>query len=179
MKKIRVLAIASSAVIVGSTIASAPTASASSEWSALQASLPFTVYEAFETFSMPRTEFEVNNDCSSSSSNLAVVYKSSASKKIKLYESSSTCYAGGGSYAPIAYKTFSVQDGAATAEVYPACRTQLECEFPSDATLKSRGAMVRVVLASDGTHASTHVLVKTKGISYTKIKSFVWSLGLP
>lgn len=180
MRLLRSMTVASSVVslLVGGVIL-APSAKASAEWSALQASVPFTVYEAYETFSMPRTVFEVNTACNMSDSNIAVVYRTSSTKKIKLYESSGSCFAGGGSYAPIEFTSFPVQGGAATAVVYPACRTQLQCEFPSNRTLRERGARIEVTLSSDGVHSATKITIKTQGISLANIKKFVWSLGLP
>jgi len=36
-----------------------------------------------------------------------------------------------------------------------------------------------VTLSSSGGYDPTHVYVYSKGISYKKLKTFVWSLGLP
>ncbi len=171
--------IAAATLVAAGVLGPAPVAFASAEWAAFQPSVPYTVYEAYDTLSLTRTTFELNNECMQADANVAVVYKNAATKKIKLYESSSLCLAGGGSYAPIVFTTFPVQGGAATAEVYPACTTQLQCEFPSMASLKARGARVQVTLAGSGGHANTHITVKTRGLSYREIKKFVWGLGLP
>lgn len=168
-----------------SLTATASTAQASTAWSALQASVPYTVYEPYETYGLPRTTFEINDECDvpsgSAAETIEAVYKS-GSTKIKLWESDNdACLPPGGGamvmYVP--YTTFSAQAGSTTATVWINCPTALACEFPTSAQVKSQGAWVKVTLSSSGGYDPTHVYVYSKGISYKKLKTFVWSLGLP
>ncbi len=155
-------------------------AQASADYAGFQSSVPYTVYEPYQTFSMPRTALDLSLVCDSPGqpqATLRSVYKSPG-KKIKLYQSTYGCLGQGTAYAPIVYTSFPVQSGAGTANVYPACYTQLQCEFPTNATIRTRGARVRVTLTGQGGHTPTVVDVYTTGISVSQIKQFVWSLGL-
>lgn len=156
-------------------------AQASPQWAAFQPGLPYTVYEAYDSVGLTRTSLGTSSVCNTPGTPqtvLKAVFRS-GTKKIKLFESSFGCSGQGTAYAPIAYTQFPVQGGAGTASVFPACYTQLQCEFPSNATIRDRGAYVKVLLQSDGVHSATYVDVYTVGVSLTKIKSFVWGLGLP
>jgi hypothetical protein len=173
------IAVASTICLSATTVV--PSASASSDWSSLQSSVSFTVYEPYETYGMTRTTLEINDDCSPGDTVLAV-YKASGNKKIKLFESDTDpCFPPNGSamnlYVPV--KSFSVQDGAGTAQLWMDCRTALQCEFPSNELIKTLGAWIKVPLEADAPHDPTYAYVYTKNISYKKIKNFVWSLGLP
>lgn len=174
-------ALVASAAIGMSCLATASPAAASTAWSSLQSSVSFTVYEPYETFSMTRSKLEITDECLSTNT-IEAVYKATGSKKIKVFETSEeNCLPPNGGamvmYVPV--KSFAVQDGAGTAEVWMDCRTALQCEFPTNDLIKSLGAWIKVPLEAEAPHDPTYAFIYTKNISYKKIKQFVWSLGLP
>lgn len=173
-------------LVVGLTSAATMSpASASTAWSALQASVPYTVYEPYATHGLPRTKLVINDECDvpsgSTPETIEAVYKSGTTK-VKLWESdSASCIPpGGGAMAMyVPYTTFPVEGGAATATVWINCPTSLACEFPTSSQIKTQGAWVSVTLSASGGYDPTNVYVYSKGLSYRKLKTFVWSLGLP
>ena len=174
-------AVVASAAIGMSCLAAASPAAASSGWSSLQPSVSFTVYEPYATFGMTRSKLEITDDCASANT-VHAVFKAAGSKKIKVYESgSSRCLPpnGGAMVLYVSVKSFPVQDGAGTAEVWMDCETALQCEFPTNELIKSLGAWIQVPLEAHSPHDPTYAYIYTKNISYKKIKDFVWSLGLP
>ncbi|MFM9136093.1 MAG: hypothetical protein ACKOT0_11820 [bacterium] len=178
--RLRLTAALAGTVLCLASLALPGSAQASADYAGFQSSVPYTVYEPYQTFSMPRTLLDLSLVCDSPGqpqATLRSVYKSPG-KKIKLYQSTYGCLGQGTAYAPIVYASFPVQSGAGTAEIYPACYTQLQCEFPTNATIRTRGARVRVTLAGQGGYAPTVVDVYTTGISVSQIKQFVWSMGL-
>ena len=172
-------------LVLGMSVTMTSPAQASSAWSSLQASVPYTVYEPYETYGLPRTRLVINDECDGPSGStpetIEAVYKS-GSTKIKMWESdNAACLppSGGAMVMYVPYATFPVEGGSATATVWIDCPTALACEFPTSSQIKSQGAWVQVTLSAAGGYDATHVYVYSKGISYTKLKTFVWSLGLP
>jgi hypothetical protein len=180
----RIAAVAcTSFVALSTTIAISPPAGAINLWQAYQTDVPYTVYKPYETFGMTRTKLTVNTACSPDAQTLHASYRASGGKRIKLYEIdvSTDCIPPGGGamvqYVPV--KSFPVQGGAGTAELWMDCQTALQCEFPSNELIKTLGAWVKVPLQGDTPRLATHAYVYTKNLSYKKIKKFVWNLGLP
>ncbi|MFM7599104.1 MAG: hypothetical protein ACKO70_12155 [Actinomycetota bacterium] len=173
-------------LVVGLTSAATMSpASASTAWSALQASVPYTVYEPYATHGLPRTKLVINDECDAPSGSTPETIEAvftSGTTKVKLWESdSASCIPpGGGAMAMyVPYTTFPVEGGAATATVWINCPTSLACEFPTNSQIKTQGAWVSVTLSASGGYDPTNVYVYSKGLSYRKLKTFVWSLGLP
>lgn len=176
-----------SLIALTTTIAVGTSAGAENRWSGYQSQVTYTVYKPSVTFGLDRDKLTINQACSvgvpRQVKTVHAVYRGSGGKLIKVYEinESVDCLPPGGGamvqYVPA--KTFTVQGGAGTATLWMDCETALQCEFPSDALIKSLGAWVMVTLQADSTHFGTHAYVYTKNLSYKKIKKFVRGFRLP
>lgn len=181
-KAITIAASAATAVCAASLIYASP-ASADTSWVGLQSSVDFTVYVPGETYGMERTKLEREPACGEimapAHATVSAVFKKSSSKKIKVFQAAhDECLLEGAPLWPLAsaYKTFEVQDGAGTAEVFVNC-AEFDCPEPSKSDIKEIGAWVYVPLKAANGHDATYAYVYSIGFSYSKLKDFVWSMG--
>ena len=164
-------------------IGAAP-AAASPAWSNLQASVAYTVYEPYASVGLQRTALGIGTACGSPASTVFAIYKGTAGRKIKLYESgSAACVPPGGQImvkaGSVPFTTFAVQGGSGTAQVWANCITDIQCEFPNAALFKKNGGWVRVPLTAAGGHTATYAYIYAIGMSVAKVQTFVWNMGTP